>query len=307
MFDATSHALGHALAHVPVPLPAHVPVHVPVHVPAHAAVPAMAYAEYGASATLPPPPSGLWSGAPVARPPSPSVALPPAPPAALSVDSVAFEQRVLREHAPLVKRVVRQLASQANTVMQREDMEQVGLMGLLEALRRYGPPDEGFVPFAQLRVRGAILDELRRLDWRPRTVRQDSHKLRDALRALTRQLGHEPSDAEVFKHLAITPQAWASFQQAEEAEELASFDELVQELSHLPSDSCSPEAQLMVRRSIEQALQALQEREQTVIQLYYEYEASLKEIAAVLDLTEARVCQIHKAALKKMRVFLQGA
>lgn len=218
-----------------------------------------------------------------------------------------FEQRQLRAYAPLVKRIVRQLNAQASAVMDREDMEQIGLMGLLEALRRYGEPDQAFGAFAALRVRGAILDELRRQDWRPRSVRQDSHKLRDALRALTRKLGHEPSEAEILSHLKLTPQAWSAYQQAEVAEELASFDELVQELSNLPSESRTPEAQLMISRSIEQALTSLDEREQKVIQLYYEFDASLKEIAAVLDLTEARVSQINKGALRKMKTFLQQA
>lgn len=89
------------------------------------------------------------------------------------------------------------------------------------------------------------------------------------------------------------------------AEELASFDELVEDLAQLPSEQRSPEAQLMVTRSIAQALSALNEREQKVIQLYYEFDASLKEIAAVLDLTEARVSQINKGALAKMRAHLQ--
>ncbi|HEX2012794.1 MAG TPA: FliA/WhiG family RNA polymerase sigma factor [Roseateles sp.] len=218
-----------------------------------------------------------------------------------------FEQAQLRQYTPLVKRIVRQLKTQASAVMDREDMEQIGLMGLLEALRRYGRPDEAFGAFAALRVRGAILDELRRQDWRPRSVRQDSHKLRDALRALTRKLGHEPSEAEILQHLKITPQAYQAFQQDEVAEELASFDELVAELSNLPSDSRTPEAQLMVTRSIAQALTSLDEREQRVIQLYYEFDASLKEIAAVLDLTEARVSQINKGALRKMKAFLQQA
>lgn len=218
-----------------------------------------------------------------------------------------FEHRQLRQYAPLVKRIVRQLTAQISVVMDREDMEQIGLMGLLEALRRYGQPDEAFGAFGALRVRGAILDELRRQDWRPRTVRQDSHKLRDALRALTRKLGHEPSDAEVMAHLKINASDWSAYQQDQMAEEMASFDELVSELSNQPSDARNPEAQLMLTRSLAQALTALDAREQKVIQLYYEYEASLKEIAAVLDLTEARVSQINKAALQKMRVFLQQA
>lgn len=216
-----------------------------------------------------------------------------------------LEQRTLRDYAPLVKRVVRQLSAQASAVMDREDMEQIGLMGLLEALRRYGEPDDSFGAFAVLRVRGAILDELRRQDWRPRSVRQDSHRMRDAMRALTRSLGREPTDAEAMQALKLTPQAYQDFLQAEVAEELASFDELVEELDRMPSEQRSPEAQMLQTRAIAQALAQLTEREQKVIQLYYEFDASLKEIGAVLDLTEARVSQINKAALAKMRAFLQ--
>lgn len=217
----------------------------------------------------------------------------------------AAEQRALLAHAPLVKRVVRQLSAQLSATMDREDMQQIGLMGLLEALRRYGPPDDKFPAYAALRVRGAILDELRRQDWRPRSVRQDSHKLRDGLREMTRRLGREPSEAEVLKVLKLTPEAYQAHLAAENAEQMASFDELVHELSELPSGQRSPEEILVQRRSLAQALSALDEREQRVVQLYYEFELSLKEIAAVLSLTEARICQINKAALQKMKRHLQ--
>src|SRR5438128_12650181 len=92
--------------------------------------------------------------------------------------SAKDEGRHLVAYAPLVKRIARQLNSQVSGALGREDMEQIGLMGLLEALRRYGAPDTGFASYAGLRVRGAILGELRRQDWRPRSVRQDSHKMR---------------------------------------------------------------------------------------------------------------------------------
>lgn len=216
------------------------------------------------------------------------------------------EQRHLLAHAPLVRRVVRQLGSQAAGAMDREDMMQIGLMGLLEALRRYGEPDERFGAYAALRVRGAILDELRRQDWRPRTVRQESHRLRDGVRELTRRLGREPSEAEIVKALGITTDAYVAYQQDTNSEQMASFDELVQDLHQQPGAHHSPEAEWIARRSIEQALQALNEREQRVIQLYYEFELSLKEIAAVLQLTEARVCQINKSALQKMKTLLQS-
>lgn len=218
---------------------------------------------------------------------------------------VAVEQRHLLAYVPLVKRIVRQLSSQAGGVMDREDMEQIGLLGLLDCLRRYGVPDEKFGGYATLRIRGAILDELRRQDWRPRGVRQDCHRMRDAVRALTRQLGHEPSEAEAIEGLGLSTKDYQLYLQDENAEQMASFDEMIQEMGALPSEAPTPEMLLIRRRSIEQALLALDEREQRVIQLYYEFDLSLKEIAAVLDLTEARVCQLNKGALRKMRGFLQ--
>jgi RNA polymerase sigma factor for flagellar operon FliA len=221
--------------------------------------------------------------------------------------SAKDEQRHLVAYAPLVKRIARQLNSQVSGAMGREDMEQIGLMGLLEALRRYGTPDTGFASYAGLRVRGAILDELRRQDWRPRAVRQDSHKMRDAVRALTRKLGREPNDKEAAEALGISQDEWRQFLLDDVAEELLSFDDVLQDATDRASSSPGPEEQYMVRRSLEQALNALSEREQRVIQMIYEFELSYKEIAAVLDLSDARVCQLNKSALAKMKAALAQA
>lgn len=217
-----------------------------------------------------------------------------------------LEARCLLDFTPLVKRVARQLNSQVNGVIEREDMEQIGLMALLEALRRYGEPDERFAGYAVLRVRGAILDELRRLDWRPRSVRQDAHRLRDALRELTRRLGREPGEAEAVQELGLTPEDYRELLVAENAEAMASFDELIA-AGVEPVDDNTPEASVLRRLTLASALTSLDEREQRVIQLYYEFELSLKEIAVVLELTEARVCQINKSALKKMKARLEAA
>jgi RNA polymerase sigma factor for flagellar operon FliA len=221
--------------------------------------------------------------------------------------SAAEEQRHLVAYAPLVKRIARQLNSQVSGAMGREDMEQIGLIGLLEALRRYGTPDTGFASYASLRVRGAILDELRRQDWRPRAVRQDSHKMRDAVRALTRKLGREPNDKEAAEALGISQDEWRQFLLDDVAEELLSFDDVLQEATDRAQSAPGPEEQFMVRRSLEQALNALSEREQRVIQMIYEFELSYKEIAAVLDLSDARVCQLNKSALAKMKAALAQA
>lgn len=221
--------------------------------------------------------------------------------------SAKDEQRHLLAYAPLVKRIARQLNSQVSGSIGREDMEQIGLMGLLEALRRYGTPDAGFASYAGLRVRGAILDELRRQDWRPRAVRQDSHKMRDAVRVLTRKLGHEPSDKEAADALGVSQEDWHQFLLDDCAEELLSFDEILQEATEQAHSAPGPEQQYMVRRSLEQALNALNEKEQRVIQMIYEFELSYKEIAAVLDLSDARVCQLNKSALAKMKAALAQA
>lgn len=227
--------------------------------------------------------------------------------AAAGRGQAAEEQRQLMAYLPLVKRIVRQLNSQVGGAIDRDDMEQIGVIGLLEALRRYGQPDAQFGGYATLRIRGAILDELRRQDWRPRSVRQDSHRVRDGVRELTRQLGREPSEAEIIERLGLTAEAYHAHQRDENAAEVASFDELVHELAEMPSTARTPEEQLMSRRSLEQALMALDEREQRVIQMVYEFELSYREVAAVLNLTDARVCQLNKAALQKMKTFLQRA
>lgn len=223
----------------------------------------------------------------------------------MTVSISDLESQQLAEHTPLVKRVVRQLLSQAGGILDREDMEQIGLMALLEALRRFGTLDENFAGYAVLRIRGAILDELRRLDWRPRSVRQDAHRMRDALRELTRKLGREPSEAEALQEIGISSAAYHEMQVAESAETLASFDELLAGGVDLPDDM-TPEKIVVRQLTLAKALDTLDEREQRVIQLYYEYELSLKEIAEVLDLTEARVCQLNKAALNKMRLCLSS-
>jgi len=218
--------------------------------------------------------------------------------------SAQEEGRHLLAYAPLVKRIARQLGSQVSGALGREDMEQIGLMGLLEALRRYGQPDTGFSSYAALRVRGAILDELRRQDWRPRAVRQDSHRQRDALRALTRSLGREPNEQESAQALGLSLEQFHQYLLDDSAEEMLSFDEVLQESVAEAHQAPGPEQQFMVRRSLEQALAGLNDKEQRVIQMIYEFELSYKEIAAVLDLSDARVCQINKSALAKMKAAL---
>jgi RNA polymerase sigma factor for flagellar operon FliA len=135
---------------------------------------------------------------------------------------------------------------------------------------------------------------LRRQDWRPRAVRQDSHRQRDALRALTRSLGREPNEQEAAAALGLSLDEYQQYLLAESAEEMLSFDEILQEAVGAEQHTPGPEDAYMVRRSLEQALGALNDKEQRY-----------KEIAAVLDLSDARVCQLNKSALAKMKTALR--
>ncbi|MBU3057581.1 FliA/WhiG family RNA polymerase sigma factor [Pseudomonas indica] len=210
------------------------------------------------------------------------------------------ERKWLMQYLPLVKRIVSQLSLQANQVLDREDMEQIGLMGLLDCLRRYGEPDEGFGRYAALRVRGAILDELRRQDWRPRQVRQQTHKIRDAIRQLARQLGRTPSDEEILAATGLAEKDYQAFLQAESCEAIESLDELLQNGHEAFADGAQGvEERVLKERLLAQALSRLDERERLVLTLYYQHDLSLKEIALVLDVSDARVCQLSKQALNK--------
>ncbi|MBY4890024.1 FliA/WhiG family RNA polymerase sigma factor [Pantoea sp. DY-15] len=218
------------------------------------------------------------------------------------------ESRYLQQWLPLVKRVVRQLSAQTDAVMDREDLEQIALMGLLESLRRYGQPDDHFAGYALQRVRGAVLDQLRLHDWRPRRLRQKTHKINDAVRELTRHLGHEPNEEELRLHLKLTAEEVQEYLLLESASAMESFDELLAGEGLGLGQALSGRAleeEVGIQRTLKTALASLCEREQLILSLYYQHEMSLKEIALVLDLTEARVCQINKKIGEKIKQFFE--
>lgn len=245
------------------------------------------------------PPSGT-SGEP-----RPASAAPPAPRSARHAAPVADEQARVLQLMPVIARIVRSLAPQTTVATSQDDMTQIALMAALDAVRRYGPPDERFAAFAATRIRGAVLDELRRLDWRPRTLRQASHRRRDAARELTRALGRAPTREELSAHAGMDEATLEAAEMAEYAESLSSFDQLLADGGGAASEQLverrSPEELVATRQSLVRSLAALSEREQRVVQLYYEFDLNLEEIGEALGLTRARICQIHRSALGKMR------
>lgn len=214
------------------------------------------------------------------------------------------ESDAVLAYLPLVKKIVRQLALQASCALDIQDIEQIALMGLLEAIRRYGRPDGQFGSYAKLRIRGAILDELRENDWRPRRLRQKTHKLNDAVRALARRLGREPTAHEITTQLDLTAQEYQQYLLLDSAREMQSLDELLS--LGTPTDTLQSrglEEKFILQDSMKHALATLDKREQIILSLYYQHDMSLKEIALTLELTEARVCQLNKKITEKIKLF----
>ncbi|MGL5602366.1 MAG: FliA/WhiG family RNA polymerase sigma factor [Silvania sp.] len=216
--------------------------------------------------------------------------------------SPAQEAHYISLYLPLVKRIVKQLSWQTQSVIDSDDMEQIALMGLLSSLRRYGEPDEQFAAYAYARIRGSVLDELRMLDWRPRRMRQKAHKINDAIRELSRKLGRELNDEDILRHLDISQQEYQEYLLLENASALQSLDEILAMDGSIGHHSRPLEEEMIINDSLRAALATLDRREQLILTLYYQHELSLKEIALILEITEARVCQLNKGIVQKIKV-----
>ncbi|MGF1703052.1 FliA/WhiG family RNA polymerase sigma factor [Photobacterium makurazakiensis] len=218
------------------------------------------------------------------------------------------EDQILRQHLGMVKRIVRQLHHHASGCIGLDDMEQIGLVGLLEAVRRYGAMDDNFRFFASRRIRGAILDELRRRDWRPRQLRQQVHELNKVSKQLTKQLKRQPTEYELAATLKISQEACNRLLYAAQAEELYSLEQLFEnENSSFDIESNDSAIQRLIDDDLlKNVLSQLPKREQLILDFYYQKELSLKEIAIVIGLSEARICQLHKQALKQMNMMIKS-
>lgn len=210
------------------------------------------------------------------------------------------EQALMLRYLPLVKRAARHLQSQVVAVFSREDLEQVGLMGLLEALRRYGgEPDEQFESFAFKRIRGAMLDELRRQDWRGRQVRQQAHAFNKVVREQYNRRGRSATEQELADAMQVDLEEVRNLMCASQAEAMQSLEELLEAGGHEPEQAPEFDA-LEMQLTVKKALSALPEREQRLLSLYYQHELNMKEIALVLGITESRVCQLHKHCVEQL-------
>lgn len=219
----------------------------------------------------------------------------------------AREETLLRRYTSVVRRVCRHMTAQVSALMSMEDMEQIGLVALLEVIRRYPDLDgDAIERLAVQRIRGAVLDELRRMDWRSRRTRQRGHEMRDSERRLSRQLGRVPTEQEVAHDLEISLLEVQQRRMDNEAEHLGSLEALQDggEQFFGLSFQCQSHEREALKGALTRALAKLGERDQLILSFYYEHEMNLKEIALTFEVTEARISQLHSKALKTLNSLL---
>jgi RNA polymerase sigma factor for flagellar operon FliA len=222
------------------------------------------------------------------------------------------EAGLLQQHADLVKRIAFHVAARLPSSVDVEDLIQAGVIGLIEAARHYnGERGASFETYAGIRIRGAMMDELRRGDWAPRSVHRRHREISGAMKTIEQRNGREATESEVIAELNLTPEAYrAALQDAVQCQVL-SLDE-PPEGSDDPFEAADPNENPLqslerdeFQSNLARAIGALPEREKMVLSLYYDDEMNLREIGAVLDVSESRVCQIHGQALLRIRGQLQ--
>lgn len=224
----------------------------------------------------------------------------------------ALSQRV-EQYAPLVKRIALHLKARLPASVELDDLIQAGMLGLMDAITHF---EEGhgavFETYATIRVRGAMIDEMRRGSWAPRSVHQSSRQISDAMSALSHKLGREPKDSEIAAELKVSLEKYyqmlleSSSSQMVGIEDLGIDDDVIGDSSDYRDDKLfNLLASAEFKRSLAQAIAKLPQREQQVLAFYYDEELNLREIGAVLDLSESRVCQIMSQAMARLRSMLR--
>lgn len=215
------------------------------------------------------------------------------------------------QHAPLVKRIAYHLMGRLPDTVQLDDLIQAGMIGLLEALKHYDAGQgASFETYAGIRIRGAMLDELRRADWTPRSVYKKARMVAEAIREVENNVGRDAKDSEVASQMGIELQEYRQILQDTVSCKTFSVEELVQGEDSIIDDIHSahqPEEQFIqqnFRKALSKAIAELPERERLVVSLYYDEELNLREIGLVLGVSESRVSQICSQAMLRLRARL---
>lgn len=215
-------------------------------------------------------------------------------------------------HLPLVKRIACHLMGRLPDTVQLDDLIQSGMLGLLEAIKNYDVSQgASFETYAGIRIRGAMLDELRRSDWTPRSVHKKARMVAEAVREIENNTGRDAKDAEVANFLGISMDEYNHILVDSLSSKTFSVEELVQGeagvIEAVHANTLQPDEILDhegFQQALANAISGLPERERLVISLYYDDELNLREIGKVLDVSESRVSQICSQALLRLRARL---
>lgn len=222
-------------------------------------------------------------------------------------------EALIKEFAPTIKYMACRLATRLPAYLDAEDLISVGVIGLLDAFDRYDPSREAkFKTYAEYRVRGAMLDEIRSMDWIPRSVRDRIAALQKVCGDLQKRLGRPPTEEEIGAAVGLSPEELSDFLVRSQGAIVLSLDDLEgHELEPrilleclADPDAKDPLAILVSedqRRILASAIEALPEKERLVLTLYYYEELTMKEIGKVLSVTESRVSQLHSQALIRLK------
>lgn len=227
--------------------------------------------------------------------------------------SPEIREKIILEYAPLVKVVAGRLSMYLGYNVEYEDLVSYGIFGLIDAIDKFDCFKEvKFETYASLRIRGAILDQIRKMDWIPRTIRQKQKKIDAVIKEIEQNTGHSATEEEIAKGLGLSEEEYFDWQSQMKITGVISLNEYMEQGSEVPqnfgahttSGFESPEERIEkeeLTKVLGEALELLTEKEQKVITLYYYEDLTLKEISNILEVSESRVSQLHTRALQKMK------
>ena len=226
--------------------------------------------------------------------------------------SAELREKIIIEYAPLVKLVAGRLSMYLGYNVEYDDLVSYGIFGLIDAIDKFDPTKEvKFETYASLRIRGTILDQIRKMDWIPRTIRQKQKQIDAAMREIEQQKGSCATDEEIAAKLGVSAEEYLDMQGQMKVTNLVSLNEYLEQGGsevpnerggssqfHMPEEVIERDE---LKKMLEEALELLTEKEKKVILLYYYEDLTLKEISRILEVSESRVSQLHTRGLQKMK------
>ena len=228
--------------------------------------------------------------------------------------NAVIREQIIIEYVPLVKVVAGRLSIYLGSNVEYDDLVSYGIFGLIDAIDKF---DYGkgikFETYASLRIRGSILDQIRKLDWIPRSVRQKQKAIDSAVKTLEKEVGPNYSDSDMVKELGISEDEYLNWLSQTNISNISSIEDFLEQGNEVKASANRSYARIEPERvveerelkeKLEEALDYLTEKEKKVILLYYYEDLTLKEISRVMEVSESRVSQLHSKALKKLKTSL---